>query len=291
MPLSAIALAGLIAASPRIAALRAALEARIAAVPGAEASVVYRPLGGGAGLELGGGALFHAASTMKLAVLIELFRRVDQGEVSLDQGPLLVNRFRSIVDGSSFELSPADDSDSSLYARLGTQVTLRDLADRMIARSSNLATNALVARLGADRIQATARALGARTIEILRGVEDAKAYARGLVNRTSALDLAALLESIEEGRAASKEGCRAMRQLLLSQQLNELIPAGLPPGTPVAHKTGNITATLHDAAIVYPLAAAPYVLVVLTRAIPDERAAVALISSLSRLVYEAHAAR
>lgn len=280
------ALASLIAVAP--ATLRRALEARIAAVPGAEVSLVYRPLDGkGAPLELRGGVLFHAASTMKLPVLLELFRRAEQGALSLDQPLLLVNRFQSIVDGSDYALSPADDSDAELYQRIGAAVPLRELAERMITRSSNLATNALVGLLGAARIQQTARALGAKTIEIRRGVEDQKAFDRGLTNRTSARDLAALLEAIEAGRAASPAGCRAVLAILRAQQFNEEIPAGLPPHTKVAHKTGSIHATLHDAAIVYPEGAPPYILVVLTRAIPDERVARALIADLSRLVYAA----
>ena len=269
----------------------AKLEARIAAVPGAQVSLVYRPLVGGRGLDLRGGALVHAASTMKLPVLIELFRRADARALSLDQPLLLVNRFQSIADGSPYSLSPADDSDTPLYARVGTQVPIRELGVRMMTRSSNLATNALIALLGVGRIQATARALGATTMEVLRGVEDQKAYDRGLVNRTSARDLAVLLESIESGRAASAASCGAMREILLAQESNGEIPAGLPVGTRVAHKTGSITATLHDAAIVYPRGAAPYILVVLTHGVPDEQVARALIADLSRMVYTAHVAR
>jgi beta-lactamase class A len=76
-----------------------------------------------------------------------------------------------------------------------------------------------------------------------------------------------------------------MRQILLHQEFNDEIPAGLPPGTPVAHKTGWITGVLHDAAIVYPANRKPYVLVVLTRNIPDDKVARRLIADLSRIVY------
>ena len=286
MPFPLTAVAALLASLPDAAAL----EARIASVPGAAVSLVYRPLGGGAGLDLRGSASVHAASTMKIPVLIELFRRADARALSLDQPLLLLNQFKSIADGSPYQLSAADDSDTSLYARVGTRVPLRELAVKMMTRSSNLATNALIALLGVERIQATARALGATTIEVLRGVEDQKAYDRGLVNRTSARDLAALLEAIESGRAASAASCRAMRDILLAQESNGEIPAGLPPHTRVAHKTGSITATLHDAAIVYPRDALPYLLVVLTSAIPDEQVARALIVDLSRMVYNAHVA-
>ncbi|GAC1480110.1 MAG: serine hydrolase [Gemmatimonadaceae bacterium] len=266
--------------------LRRLIEERIAAVPGATVAVVYRPVQDGAVVDVHGGEMFHAASTMKLAVLIELFRRVDEGVLTLDRAVLLVNRFHSVVDGSPYALLPGDDSDSLLYARVGDRVSLRELAGRMITRSSNLATNALVALLSPEGVTTTARALGAVTMEVRRGVEDGKAFERGIVNRTSARDLAALLVALEQGRAASAAGCVEMRRILLAQEHNSLIPAGLPPRTPVAHKTGSITATLHDAALVYPLGGSPYVLVVLTRGVADQTVAERLIGDISRMVYE-----
>jgi beta-lactamase class A len=81
-----------------------------------------------------------------------------------------------------------------------------------------------------------------------------------------------------------------MRAILLAQELNDEIPAGLPPGTRVAHKTGQITGVLHDAAIVYPSGHGPYILVVLTSGIPEAKVAQALIVDISRQVY-AHATR
>jgi beta-lactamase class A len=97
--------------------------------------------------------------------------------------------------------------------------------------------------------------------------------------------MAVLLEAIETGRAASRASCDAMRDVLLHQEFNTEIPAGLPAGTKVAHKTGWITGVLHDAAVVYPARRQPYVLVVLTRGIPDDAVARALIADVSRLVF------
>jgi beta-lactamase class A len=77
-----------------------------------------------------------------------------------------------------------------------------------------------------------------------------------------------------------------MRAILLRQEFNDEIPAGLPKGTPVAHKTGWITATTHDAAIVYPPGRPPYVLVVLTRAIPQREVAQRLMADISRDVWQ-----
>lgn len=268
-------------------ALAAALRRRIAEEPGATVGVAFRPLRGGGAFDINGDSSFHAASTMKVPVMIELMRRVDAHALALSQNVLLVNSFASIADGSPFSLDPADDSDSSLYARVGSRVSVRELTDRMITRSSNLATNALIALVDPARVSATAALLGARATRVLRGVEDQKAYDLGLVNTTTAADLASLLVSIASDRAASPGGCALMREILLRQEFNERIPAGVPPGTPVAHKTGDITAVAHDAAIIFPAGRAPYVLVVLTKGITQEQRANALIADLSRLVWKA----
>jgi beta-lactamase class A len=270
-------------------ALREGIERRIAAVPGAEAAVSYRDLANGDSLDLRADVDFHAASTMKIPVMLEVLRSAEAGRLSLDQGVLLVNHFHSIVDGSSFTLDAGADSDSSMYARVGQRVPVRELLERMIVRSSNLATNALIALVGAEQANATAHALGASHIRVLRGVEDGKAFAAGMNNTTTSSDLAVLLQRIERGDALRADGARLMKEILLRQEFNDEIPAGLPAGTKVAHKTGSITATLHDAAIVYPPGRPPYVLVVLTRNIPDEKVAKSLIADVSRLVW-AHAA-
>jgi len=273
-------------AAPGDDSLRVRIERRIARVPGAVVGLAYRDLGSADSLYLNADDSFHAASTMKVPVMIELFRRIDAGALALDQPILLVNEFASIVDGSPYSLNAGDDSDSSVYKRVGSRVPLRELIERMIVRSSNLATNALIALVDARNANATAHALGARNIQVRRGVEDNKAFAAGLNNSTTARDLAVLMEAIERGTAASSSSCHAMRDILLRQELNDEIPAGLPPGTRVAHKTGSITGVLHDAAVVYPSQRAPYVLVVLTRGISDEQIARSLIADISRLVYE-----
>jgi beta-lactamase class A len=265
--------------------LYARISARVAAVPGAHVGVALHDLRDRFDLRISADSSFHAASTMKVPVMIELFRRADAGALSLDQGVLLVNQFGSIVDGSPYSLDAGDDSDSTLYAKIGVRVPIRELLERMIERSSNLATNTLIAIVGAGNTNATARALGARRIQVRRGVEDQKAFDAGLNNTTTASDLAALMLAIERGQAASSSSCRAMRDILLKQEFSQEIPAGLPVGTPVAHKTGWITGTRHDAAIVYPPRRTPYVLVVLTRGIPEDTTQIALIADVSRMVW------
>jgi beta-lactamase class A len=242
-------------------------------------------LGSGDTLFLNADSSFHAASTMKVPVMIELFRRASTGSFGLDQRLMIVNQFASIVDGSAYALDPTADSDTTLYHRVGGRISVDTLLRLMITRSSNLATNTLIALVGAEEVNRTMRSLGAQRIQVLRGVEDGKAFDRGLINTTTARDLATILGAIQEGRAASAEATREMRQILLAQEFNEKIPAGLPAGTPVAHKTGEITAHSHDAAIVYPPGRKPYVLVVLTRGIQDGARASRLIADISSIVY------
>ena len=262
-----------------------AIEGRLRTEPGT-VSVAFVDLGTGGSAFREADRRLHAASTMKVPVLIQLARDVDSGRIRWDDSIQVRNSFQSIVDGSPFTLDRADDSDSSLYAFEGRRLSQRRLAELMIERSSNLATNLLIARLGAGRVNATAHALGADSIQVRRGVEDGKAYEKGLNNTTTARDLATLLAAIATNRAASPEASREILRMLLAQEFNEGIPAGLPAGTRVAHKTGSITALLHDAAIVYPPGRSPYVLVVLTRGYPKEADAARVIAAVSRIVYQ-----
>ena len=267
------------------AALRRALPADTAPT-GTEVGVALLDLGSGDSLWINASWRVHAASTMKVPVLIELARRVDAGRYGWDWPVLVHNEFRSIVDGSSYRLNPADDSDSTLYAREGDSLSARDLAWLMITRSSNLATNLLVAQLGAPAIQATARSLGADSIVVLRGVEDQKAYDRGLNNTTTARDLVVLLAAIARGRAAADSSTALMLDILSHQAFRDGIPAGVPPGTRVASKTGNLTAINHDAAVIFPPGRAPYVLVILTRGFPDQPSAERYMAGASRLAWQ-----
>lgn len=275
------------AASP---SLRAQVEARIAQTPARAVGLYYRDLTTGDSLTVAAAARFHAASTMKIPVMIQLFRDRDAGLLSLDDSITVTNTFRSIVDSSPYELGITDDSDSSLYKRLGQRASIRELIELMETVSSNLATNLLIAQVDAKRANATAHALGADSILVLRGVEDSKAYRAGLNNTTTARDLGMLLAAISDGKAASPASCREMLTILGRQQFNEGIPAGLPPGTWVYHKTGWIEQVVyHDAALVEPVGARGrrYVLVVLTAGIQKNEDSYALVRDLSRLVFSA----
>ena len=185
-------------AAVTIDSLRSRIVTRIAATSGAEVAVWFRDLARRDSLAIDAGVSFHPASTMKIPVMIELFRRADAGPTSLASELFLQNAFASIADRSLYTLDAKDDSDSSLYALVHQNVSLRELDERMITRLSNLAANTLIQYLDPVRITATARALGARDMQVLRGVEDNKAFARGLNNSTTAHDLGVLLALIAE---------------------------------------------------------------------------------------------
>ena len=266
--------------------LQVLLEAEIAA-SGAEVGLAYRSLGaGGDSLMLGADVRMHAASTMKVPVMLQLYLDDAAGVRSLEAELPLTRTFRSIVDGSPFDLPPESDSDTTFYDRVGETATVRELVDRMITWSSNLATNILVEVVDARRVTATLRELGADSMEVLRGVEDLKAFQAGLSNTTTARDLARVMAEVATGERVSAAAREEMLGILEQQHFRENIPAGLPEGTRVANKTGWITAHNHDAAVVFPTGAPPYVLVVLVRGIEDQSEAARLVARLSTLVWD-----
>ena len=253
---------------------------------GAEVAIAYRTLDGRSEVLIDPDKPFHAASTMKVPVMIELFRQARVGTVSLDEPLDIRNEFRSIVDGSPYKLSEGDDSDTAIYAAAGKTLTLEQLNEAMITVSSNFATNLLIEKLGVEKIRATVTTLGAPGMQVLRGVEDQKAFDKGLNNSTTARGLLVLFERLGHRRAVDPKADAAMIAVLKRQKFNDAIPAGLPPGPPsvdVAHKTGNITRIHHDAGLV--LAKRPYVLVILVRGIQEQKESAALMASISKTVY------
>ncbi len=267
-------------------ALAQRLAERIARAPARAVGLYYRSLAGPDSLLIGANLRFHAASTMKVPVMIQIFRDADAGLLRLDDSLTVHTAFPSLVPAEAFIVGKEDDSDSTLYESVGRNRSVRELLELMITRSSNLATNILIERVGAVRAQASARALGAWSIQVLRGVEDGQAYRAGLNNTTTARDLGVLLIAIVQGRAASRPSCDSMLAILGRQEFNEGIPVGVPPGTRVAHKTGWIGEVVyHDAAVVYPARGGPYVLTVLTGGIKEDSVAHNLVADLSRLVY------
>lgn len=229
---------------------------------------------------------FHAASTMKVPVMIELYKQEEEGKLNLDDSLLLVNEFKSIVDGSPYSMDIGDDSDDVIYSKIGTTVAINDLIYSMITVSSNLATNVLIELVDAKNVTATMRSLGAEKIEVLRGVEDQKAYDLGLSNSTTAKDLLIIMQAIAENKAGTEADCEEMVGILKDQKFNEIIPFYLPEEVSVAHKTGSITGVHHDAGIVYLPDGRTYILVLLSKNLEDFDKGTEQLAGISKTIYE-----
>ena len=230
--------------------------------------------------------VFHAASTMKTPVMIEVYRQAREGKFRLDDSIRVRNEFKSIVDGSPYQLDLGEDSDDSVYRLIGQKTTIRDLVHHMITVSSNLATNVLMDLVGATQVTATMRTLGAPDIQVLRGVEDMKAFERGMSNTTTAYDLMMIYHTLARRAVVDSAASEEMLGVLLDQKFNELIPAQLPAGTRVAHKTGSITGVLHDSGIVVAPDGSTYVVVLLSKDLPDFKTGRTVLAEASRIIYE-----
>lgn len=264
--------------------LKKEIEARLNLVEG-EFAVAFKDLKTGATLYINEKTSFHAASTMKTPVMIEVFRQAKMGKFKLTDSILVKNEFKSIVDGSLYSMDITDDSADGLYGKIGHQMTIYDLTHLMITVSSNLATNILIDLVDAKNANATMRRLGANDISVLRGVEDNKAYDLGLNNTVTAFDLALIFEKIARRKPNGKKASKQMLQILFDQKFNEIIPAKLPKDIKVAHKTGSITGVQHDSGIVFLPDGKKYVLVLLSRKLKDPAAGVAALAEVSEMVY------
>ena len=209
---------------------------------------------------------FHAASTIKLAVLLALFRAVETGRAHLTDRLHVRNRFRSQGDGQPFFLQADRDGDPELYRSVGRTASLQSLAETMIVRSSNLATNLLLDHLEVPFVRETLAAAGLDSLRCLRGVEDEAAFAKGLNNQVTAAGLTALFRQVHEAKILAPENRDRLFEILFQQRFNAMIPAGLPEGAKarVAHKTGEISTICHDAGMIFLPGRAPYVLAILT---------------------------
>jgi beta-lactamase class A len=231
---------------------------------------------------------FHPASTMKVHVMMEVFRQAEAGLLSLDDCLPLLNSFTSIADGSKFELYVKDDSETTLYQRLGDNESIRELARLMIVRSSNLATNILLEKVGPKSVQDFIHALGIEDVTVKRGVEDNAAFRLGMNNAATARGLTQTMKLLAEGQVVSTPASEEMIDILLKQEFNESIPALLPTSAKVAHKTGWTGEFYHDTGIVFPGHRKPYAISLMTHGFAEdnEKAAHDCMATISQMVYE-----
>jgi beta-lactamase class A len=235
---------------------------------------------------LDGERWFHAASTIKVPVLLGVFDAIEDGRLQPYSRIHVRNRFASAADGRPFRVQSGRDANADVHAARGRMMTVRELSAHMIVTSSNLATNLLLDVVGVEAVQSTLDRLGLQGIELHRGVEDEAAWEQGLNNRITADGLCAALRAIEERKAISVQACDAMLGILHQQRFRSGIPAGLPDDARVANKTGEMSTAAHDGGIVYLEGRKPYVVVILTEWQSETNGRRNLIARISRAIYE-----
>jgi beta-lactamase class A len=228
---------------------------------------------------------FHAASTIKVAILLGVYAAIDRGWLLPHSRLHVRNRFASAVDGRLFHVNPERDANPEVQASIGKMMRISDLALHMIATSSNLATNLLLDLVGLETVQRALDELGIDGIDIRRGVEDERAFERGINNRVTADGLVQLLRTVADGRAFSAELSREMLDILHAQEFRNGIPARLPTAVRVAHKTGEISTVAHDAGVVYAPGRKPYVVAILTEWAPEATGRSSTIAEVSHAVF------
>jgi beta-lactamase class A len=230
---------------------------------------------------------FHAASTIKVPILLGVFAAIDRGDLLPHSRVHVRNRFLSVVEGVPFRVESGRDSNSAVHNAIGKMMRVDELAYHMITTSSNLATNLLLSVVGTDAVNETLKELDVEDgIELKRGVEDELAFEKGINNMVTADGLLRILVLLSQGKAFSPALSRRMMDILHGQEFNQGIPARLPKGARVAHKTGEISTVAHDAGVVYLPKRKPYVLVVLSEWEPSGTGRSRTIASISHTIYE-----
>jgi beta-lactamase class A len=239
-------------------------EAQLAA-----AAVAVHDFASGAAWHVNGDRWFHAASTIKVAILVALAAAIDQGRFQLASRLAVRNRFLSAAGGSPFRIAPSRDANADVHRSIGRAIRLDELALHMIATSSNLATNLLLD---------------------LVGVEDDRAFAAGTNNRVTARGLVQLFRAIQERRAVPDRGTSWMLEILHQQQFTSGIPAGLPvtvrAESRIANKTGEISNMAHDAGLVFLPDDSVFAIAVLTETPAGVSPELDTVAKLARIGYE-----
>jgi beta-lactamase class A len=230
---------------------------------------------------------FHAASTIKVPILLGVFAAIDRGDLLPHSRVHVRNRFLSVIEDIPFRVESGRDANSAVHNAIGKMMRVDELAYHMITTSSNLATNLLLGVIGSKAINETLKELKVDDgIELERGVEDELAFEKGINNMVTADGLLRILVLLSQGKAFSPALSRRMMDILHGQEFNQGIPARLPKGARVAHKTGEISTVAHDAGVIYLPKRKPYVLVVLTEWDPAGSGRSRTIASISHTIYE-----
>jgi beta-lactamase class A len=227
---------------------------------------------------------FHAASTIKVAILLALGKAIDDKRIRPNDTLHVRNRFLSAVDRTPFRIDAESDGYPQLHKLIGRTAKISDLMEWMIVSSSNLATNLLLDYITAEYAWNVLHEAGVNGVDLRRGVADSKAHEKNLNNETTAQGLLDLFAALR-GDFLSKASRDLAINILLQQRFNSMIPAPLPAHASVAHKTGEISTACHDAGIVYLPEREPYILVVLTEVAAETNGRREAIAKISEVVF------
>jgi beta-lactamase class A len=264
-------------ADPRAADLRAKLgrelNQRVASFDGVMA-IAMRDLTTGDVLAINADLVLPQASSIKIAVLVELLRRAQDGKVQLSER---VDIRKAQFAGGSGVLQDFGDGTSAL--------SLRDLAALMIVVSDNTATNILIDRVGQERVNQTLQSLGLEQTRLLRRMMQPEDERRGVENISTAREMTSLLELLFRGKLLNEQYTALALELLKNPKYEPTPMArGLPPGVALASKPGSLPGVRCESGIVL-LEGRPYVLSVMTTYAADDAAAEGAIAEVSRRVF------
>lgn len=227
-----------------------------------------------------------AASVIKVPVMIEAFRQVEEGRLSFQDSMLVTNKFTSLLDGSPYTLYFRRRRHLYVERRFNKKVSVHDLVYNMITVSSNLATNLLIDRMGSETINQTLMELGAMDTQVITGVLDSVARARGQDNMTTAYDQMVLLDALSQKNVVSPEASEQMIEILLDQRHHDRLPAKLPAEVKVAHKTGTMNRLNHDVGIIFLPDGRRYILAILSNGVSSYPRSITVIADISRMIYD-----
>jgi beta-lactamase class A len=270
----------------RTETLRQECERILTETKAVEFAVAVRDYDTGLRLSINADRPFHAASTMKVAVLLAVGKALDEGRIRANDTLHIRNRFLSAIDQTPFRIDAESDGYPQLHKLIGRTAKISDLAEWMIVSSSNLATNLLLDYLSVEYVREVLAAASVNGMELRRGVDDKKAFEQDFNNRTTAEGLLQLFAALR-GDFLSKTSREMAINILLQQRFNSMIPAPLPAHASVAHKTGEISTACHDAGIVYLPEREPYILVVLTEVRAESNGRREAIAKISGAVFQA----
>ena len=222
---------------------------------------------------------FPSASTIKMLIMLTAFKAAERDPAVMREH--ITYRSSELIGGSDFLAGAAD----------GQRFTVAQLIVPMIQLSDNTASNLLITHFGFERINAVIRGAGLTQTYLRRHFMDFAAIGRHMDNRTTPADMAHLLFQIERGSregidtVASPRSCRKMIDVMLGQTDRDTIPRGVPHGVPVANKTGELSRSRSDVAIVDPYGNSPYVIAVYTNGLDAPGEAYDGIAQISRIVY------